>query len=113
MEIHQEVLTSIKLPIIPLPLSDSSSSSPPNIGLCRGIRRCKKLSRKPFRKFPSNFPWNMKIIEVPLSLSLLAPILGKRISSIDLSFLSILFSFFFQFSIFEDPLVYSKYGEYE
>lgn len=112
MEIHQEVLTSIKLPIIPLPLSDSSSP-PPNIGLCRGIRRCKKLSRKPFRKFPSNFPWNMKIIEVPLSLFLLAPILGKRISSIDLSFLSILFSFFFQFSIFEDPLVYSKYEEYE
>lgn len=55
----------------------------------------------------------MKIIEVPLSLSLLAPILGKRISSIDLSFLSILFPFFFQFSIFEDPLVYSKYEEYE
>lgn len=54
----------------------------------------------------------MKIIEVPLSLSLLAPILGKRISSIDLSFLSILFSFFFQFSIFEDPLMYSKYGEW-
>lgn len=40
---------------------------PPNIGLY--ICRCKKLWRKPFRKFPSNFPWNMKIIEIPLSLS--------------------------------------------
>lgn len=36
VEIHQEVLTSIKLPIIPLPLSDSS----PNIGLYRGICVC-------------------------------------------------------------------------
>lgn len=59
---------------------------PSNIGLY--ICRCKKLWRKPFRKFPSNFPWNMKIIEIPLSL--FASILGKRISSIDLSFLSIL-----------------------
>lgn len=77
---------------------------PPNIGLY--ICRCKKLWRKPFRKFPSNFPWNMKIIEGFFSLSLLR-FFENEFHRLICHFYRFYLSFFLQFleiETSEDPL---------